>query len=329
MHFCIVTPCLNVAHFIDETILHVVSQAGRFSIRFHVQDGGSTDGTLEKLARWQWLLSGRFPLLCDSVDFTYASAADSGMYSAIKAGFDRCGEGDAMAWINADDRFEPGAFQLVADLLDMFRDIDWLCGRGTILDEKGTALSSSPIVPFPRNAIAAGIFDGRYWPCFIQQEGTFWRQQLWLATGGVNADFRLAGDFDLWRRFARHTDLVMVDAVLGCFRRRKGQATSNLAEYYAEIDGSMTPGEKNQRAAVKAAYARAAPSPRALRSAGFSCRLIKRRDTGEWVCKKILAIDQDMPVTLREVPLVLLSVRRRLPRHWSVRRLLRQVRAVH
>ena len=40
MKFCIVTPCLNAERFIDETIFSVVSQAGPFRIRYHIQDGG-------------------------------------------------------------------------------------------------------------------------------------------------------------------------------------------------------------------------------------------------------------------------------------------------
>jgi len=41
----VVTPCMNAAETIDRTIMSVVSQAGDVKIRFHVQDGGSTDGT--------------------------------------------------------------------------------------------------------------------------------------------------------------------------------------------------------------------------------------------------------------------------------------------
>src|SRR5689334_17634158 len=98
MRFAIVTPCFNGARFIDETIMSVVAQAGPFSIRYHVQDGGSNDATLDKLARWRRRLDGDFPVLCRGVEFSYASAADRGMYDAIDASFAQCGEADAMAW---------------------------------------------------------------------------------------------------------------------------------------------------------------------------------------------------------------------------------------
>ena len=53
MRFTIVTPVLNGEKFLDQTILSVVSQAGPFSIRYHIQDGGSKDATLKLLAAWK------------------------------------------------------------------------------------------------------------------------------------------------------------------------------------------------------------------------------------------------------------------------------------
>jgi hypothetical protein len=96
-----------------------------------------------------------------------------------------------------------------------------------------------PIIPFPRQAIAAGIVDGRFVTSRIEQEATFWRPRLWQEAGGVDPNFRLAGDFDLWRRFARHTDLVVVDRILGCFRKRAGQLSEDMDRHRAEIDASL------------------------------------------------------------------------------------------
>ena len=50
MRFAIVTPVLNGEKFLDQSILSVVSQTGPFTIRYHVQAGGSKDRTLEILA---------------------------------------------------------------------------------------------------------------------------------------------------------------------------------------------------------------------------------------------------------------------------------------
>jgi glycosyltransferase involved in cell wall biosynthesis len=325
MRFSIVTPCFNGARFIDETIMSVVAQAGPFSIRYHVQDGGSIDGTLDKLARWQARLAGDFPLLCQGVEFSYASAPDRGMYDAIATGFAQCGTGDAMAWINADDRFEAGAFHLVARLLSRFPDVEWLCGRPAYLDEDGAVAGVLPLLSLPRKAVAAGLLDGRYWR-FIQQEGGFWRPRLWQAAGGVDPAFRLAGDFDLWRRFARHADPVVVDSILGCFRRHQAQATGDMLPYYAEIDRSLNPAERRQRDEAAALYAAEASSADALRAAGFAYRVIRRGAAGSWDCVELAAADPEAALARRSLAGALWEVRRHLSPRWSIRGLLRRLR---
>ena len=88
MQFVIVTPSYNLDKFIDQTIASVVFQHGDFTIRYHVQDGGSTDGTLKILEKWKRLISSSdFPKLCRGVSFSYSVEKDNGMYDAINRGF--------------------------------------------------------------------------------------------------------------------------------------------------------------------------------------------------------------------------------------------------
>ncbi|MBK6744385.1 MAG: glycosyltransferase [Hydrogenophilales bacterium] len=89
-YFAVVTPSLNSAATINETILSVVSQRGDFAIRYHVQDGGSTDGTIDLLERWNQLLGeSNVPWLgCKRVDFSYAVKPDDGVYDALNLAFE-------------------------------------------------------------------------------------------------------------------------------------------------------------------------------------------------------------------------------------------------
>ncbi|PNG25251.1 glycosyltransferase [Methylocella silvestris] len=275
MRFNIVTSVFNGEAFLNETILSVASQAGDFSIRYHIQDAGSTDSTLKLLEGWQKRFEQGFPLVCSGLDFTFSSERDNGIYDGLNKGFAQCGAADAMTWINADDRFEPGAFSTVATIFRSDPDVEWLSGRQTVLAESGENLYMSPLIPLPRKAVAAGIFDGRSVVSFIQQEGTFWRPRLWEKVGGLNASFRLAGDFDLWRRFAREAPLVSVDAILGCFRTRSGQLSADRASYYAELDASMT--EADRIARKKAA--------RLYKLKGYTYPVMVRHYGGPWVCE--------------------------------------------
>src|SRR5262245_30008395 len=66
--FSIVTPSLNQCPYIEETIRSVIDQKGAFEIEYYVMDGGSTDGSVDLIARYADLVnSGRHPISCERV----------------------------------------------------------------------------------------------------------------------------------------------------------------------------------------------------------------------------------------------------------------------
>lgn len=238
--FYMVTPVRNGAEYIDATIWSVVSQAGDLSIRYHVQDGCSTDGTLEILARWQERLDAHARGFPATVSFSYASTPDTGLYQAIDAGFALLDPPPAawMGWLNADDMLWPGALDAVTRLGREQPEISWVLGWPTIIDRRGRIAQIFTSCWLPREVIAAGVADGAHWR-FVQQESCFWRKRLWDAAGGMDKSFRFAGDWDLWRRFARLAPLVHVQRQLGAFRSRPGQISSNPSAYYEEMGSSL------------------------------------------------------------------------------------------
>ena len=274
--FTIVTPVKDGRAFLDETILSVITQSGPFHIRYHVQDGGSTDGTKERLKEWNILIQGVFPITCKGVRFSWSSEPDSGLYDAVNKGFSRCGKAKYMSWINSDDRYEPGAFASVAEVFGKFPDLNWIGGRPAVMSESGSPGHQAELRAFPRNAIRARIFDGRFSPFFLQQEGMFWRRALWENVGGLKPDFRLAGDFDLWTRFAEHSDFVMVDALFGTFRVRTGQLSTMIDKYYQEIDRNLTEEAVAFRQTMSTTFQEADIAD-AIRAAGLECRVADNR----------------------------------------------------
>jgi hypothetical protein len=241
--FTIVTPAFNCGRFIDATIQSVVTQEGPFRLRYHVQDGGSTDGTLAALERWtKQIESDLFRPACRALEFSYDAAPDRGMYDAIQAGFAHCGiqPGGYMSWINADDILLPGALACAARLFHEFAEVQVMGGIPCLIDDESILNRIHAPQVYPRETLAAGLHDGRHLP-FVMQEGTFWKNELWLKIGGVRTDLRLAGDFDLWRRFAAEADYYSVDTILGAHRRHSGQLTADHSAYFAEVDASLAP----------------------------------------------------------------------------------------
>ena len=287
--FFIVTPILNAERLIDETVVSVLSQAGSFDLHYHVQDGGSTDATIDRLKIWSERLKNKgFPILCNEVNFTYATRPDSGLYQGLNHAFQRFDGTDDewMTWINAGDRLEMGALATVASVAERYTDILWLGGllaqctpfAGLTTIGAGASVRS-------RQTVAAGLHDGTHFG-FIQQEGTFWRRALWRAVGShLNDELSLAGDFDLWRRFAAHAALLRVRGVLGVFRHHPNRLVSDPARYLAEVQTVLDSRHSSERLEIWDNFQRLKKNRDsvAMEKAGFyGDRVVWDRSAGQW-----------------------------------------------
>jgi glycosyltransferase involved in cell wall biosynthesis len=242
--FLIVTPTFNSEHYLDETIISVISQSGPFEIIYHVQDGGSTDRTLEILRRWKRVIDrGDFPINCNGLRFSFASERDGGMYQAINRGISAARPQGLflMGWVNSDDRLAPGALATLEVVYQTFPEVRFTTARVAMIDDRGSLMGVNLPIDYNRAALARGDHDGRT-RNFVMQEGTFWRSDLWDAVGGLDERFRLAGDWDLWRRFGEHAALYTIDTLIGFHRRRPGQLSAEMDRYYAEVDAALPLG---------------------------------------------------------------------------------------
>ena len=240
----IVTPTRNIEDFLDETISSVVSQVGNFDIYYHIQDSKSSDSTVEIIKKWERVLSN--PETCHQnsrIYFSWVSESDAGMYDAINLGFrhllDLIGDSNpekvVMGWINGDDTLAQGALQTVVEFFSNTH-YKWVTGIPSLIRDDSAIVNirDSPCC-FSRHLLRKGFYDGRHFQ-FVQQEGSFWLQSLWEVAGPLRSDLKLAGDWDLWRRFAEHSELVTLSAVLGFHRRRDGQLSSSMKAYHREVD---------------------------------------------------------------------------------------------
>jgi glycosyltransferase involved in cell wall biosynthesis len=208
----LVTPVFNSARYVEQTIQSVISQQYP-NLEYFIEDGGSTDGTLDIVRKYERQLSG------------WTSAPDNGMYDALNRGFARS-SGAIMGWINASDMLHIGSLFVVGSVFEALPEVEWITGRPTGFSAEGMTVGvSRRLKRWSRLRFLAGSDR------FIQQESTFWRRSLWERAGGsLSTAYRVEGDFDLWIRFFRHARLYSVDALIGGWRCHPDSLTTQNAD---------------------------------------------------------------------------------------------------
>lgn len=177
----VVTPSYNQAQFLGDTLRSIIEQ-GYPNVEYIVMDGGSTDGSADVLRRY-----------ADKLAY-WTSRPDGGQTEAIIEGFARA-TGEILCWLNSDDLHEPWTLHEVAEFFRsqplarvVYGDARWIDGNGRPIRPKKEH-------PFNR-------FIWLYDHNFIPQPSTFFRRELYEEVGGLNPQFDLAMDGDLWIRFA-------------------------------------------------------------------------------------------------------------------------------
>lgn len=202
----IVTPSFNQGWFLEQTINSVLAQ-GYPRLEYVIQDGGSTDQTLEILKRYQ-------------NSFTHwESAPDRGQTHALNLGF-RHATGEIMAYLNSDDLLLPGALNYVARYFVAHPKVDVVYGNRILIDEYGAEVGRWVLPPHDNEVLT--------WRDYIPQETLFWRRSLWEKVGGAfDESFHFAMDWDLLLRFRdAGAKFAHLPRFLGAFRFHPSQKTS-------------------------------------------------------------------------------------------------------
>jgi glycosyltransferase involved in cell wall biosynthesis len=217
MLISIVTPSYNLARFLPRTIDSVLSQAGDFQLEYLVIDGGSTDGTLEILRKYEGdLNSGRIKPACAGLSFRWLSEKDRGQSDAINQGL-RMAQGEVAAYLNADDALAPGSLQKVKDFFERHPDQKLLTGQCRIIDENGREIRKA-ITGYKNLLLRSPSFENLLKENFISQPATFWRRELHRELGFLNEELHYAMDYDLWCRIAAKYPISVTKDHLADFR---------------------------------------------------------------------------------------------------------------
>ena len=215
----IVMPTLNQRRYLRAAIDSILEQSCRAEII--VVDGGSTDGSLEILKSYE-----------DRI--RYLSEPDDGQSDALNKGLSLA-TGEVIGWLNSDDVYKPAAFPHV---LRMFDDpsVKWIYGMVDVIDEQGNEIRKW-VTKIKNRRLPKLTFNQLLQTNWISQMGVFWRRQFLSSVGGLQTNYHLAMDYDLWLRFWRECPGTFLNRTIASFRiyetsKSGGQYRQQLSEAF-------------------------------------------------------------------------------------------------
>jgi glycosyltransferase involved in cell wall biosynthesis len=167
-----------------------------------VVDGGSTDDTVAILER--------------SEGVRFVSEPDRGRADAVNKGV-AMSSGEVIGWLNADDRYEPGALRAVGEAFASDPGAMWATGFCRIVGGDGDEIR--PAVTRYKNFLL------RRWSYSLYLTQNFVRRAALEEAGPLDERYLTSHDYDLWLRVARRHDPVVIERTLSCFRMVEGTAS--------------------------------------------------------------------------------------------------------
>jgi glycosyltransferase involved in cell wall biosynthesis len=185
----IITPSFNQARFLEATIQSVLGQDYP-RIEYIVVDGGSTDGSVDVIKKYEGKLAW------------WVSEQDKGQTDAINKGFNRA-KGDILAWINSDDTYDPDAVGQAVKYLIENPDVAMVYADCNFIDEDGNVVGKFKSAQTDYRRLRQGYVH-------IPQQTMFFRAKYWKELGPLDPSFYFAMDYDLWTRIAARAPIKYV-----------------------------------------------------------------------------------------------------------------------
>lgn len=219
----IVVPSFNKVDFVEETLKSIVNQKYP-RLEVIVQDGGSTDGTLEILKKY----ARKYPKI-----FNLESKKDKGQLDAINKGLSKA-TGEIVSFINADDIYEKGALRKVAEAYLKNPEALWFAGKGRVIDKKGKEIAK--IATWYKSFLLS--LNKKYFILvlnYLMQPSVFLTRKAYQKYGPFTGTKTAVMEYDLWLKLFQVQKPVVIPFFLSSFRLYPGSiSTSKIKEMMKE-----------------------------------------------------------------------------------------------
>ncbi len=220
----IVIPSFNKADFIYETLGSIASQKYR-NLEVIIQDGGSTDGTLEIIKKY----AKKYPNL-----FSWESKKDKGQLDAINKGM-RKAKGDILTYINADDYYVEGALSAVAKAYNSNPDRLWFVGRGMVVNASGNQIANF-VTTYKNLLLRLNKYSLLLMTNYLMQPSVFIVKEAYKKYGPFTGNRNFVMEYDLWLKLGKIEMPMIIDKVLSKFRFEPSTISATQSNYLLECD---------------------------------------------------------------------------------------------
>ena len=196
-----ITPALNSAATLDETLASVREQHYPGSLEHIVVDGGSTDATLE---------------LVRESGLRHVSEPDRGLTHALNKGIAMARE-PIVGSLNSDDTYLPGALDRVGRAFAGDPDVKWVTGRCRIVGARGQEIRRG-VNAYKNLFLAHHSFGLHLVHNYVSAPATFVSRDELRAVGGYDERFAYSADYDLWLKLGQRSAPFVLDHELATFR---------------------------------------------------------------------------------------------------------------
>lgn len=187
----IVIPSFNKVKYISATFDSIFSQSYP-DLEVIVQDGGSTDGTVQVIKRY----AQRYPKV-----LSWESKKDKGQTEAINDGLKRA-KGEIFAYINADDVYKKGALKKVGEYFLRKPDALWVAGSGDVIDAKGKEIAHW-VTAYKNYLLGLGRFPLLLMVNYLMQPSVFLSRKAFRKYGPFTGTKIGVMEYDLWLKLGK------------------------------------------------------------------------------------------------------------------------------
>ncbi len=182
----VITVVKNSVSGIEKTINSVLEQSFR-DIEYIIIDGNSTDGTKEKIIKYE-----------NRLDY-WCSINDKGIYDAMNYGL-MLASGKIISIINSGDIFTPNAFKIISRYFENNNQLDYLFGTVERHYLKNNVIIKSG---FNKKRIRYN-FDSQT----CHSSGFFIKEDVQQMIGLYNLNYKCSSDYDLFYKLLTNNNYI-------------------------------------------------------------------------------------------------------------------------